>query len=84
MAPTTRSILKKERTYELRSRSVLRDNHLFPKPDPLDGDDDDVVDELRRDGIRVVHGIPSTALFPPNVSLCEGFGFACMNQPVSV
>ncbi|KIH66525.1 Low-density lipoprotein receptor domain class A [Ancylostoma duodenale] len=61
---------------------VLRDNHLFPKPDPLDGDDDDVVDELRRDGIRVVHGIPSTALFPPNVSLCEGFGFACTNQPV--
>ncbi|RCN30147.1 Low-density lipoprotein receptor domain class A [Ancylostoma caninum] len=63
---------------------VLRNNHLFPKPDPLDGDEDDVVDELRRDGIRVVHGIPSTALFPPNVSLCEGFGFACTNQPSMV
>ncbi|VDM74572.1 unnamed protein product, partial [Strongylus vulgaris] len=60
---------------------VIRSNHFFPKPDPLEGDEDDVVDELRRNGVRVVHGIPSTSLFPPNVSLCEGFGFACTNEP---
>ncbi|KAF8363391.1 egg-1 [Pristionchus pacificus] len=28
--------------------------------------------------------IPSTALFPPNVSLCHGFGFACTSQPSMV
>ncbi|KAK6024682.1 Low-density lipoprotein receptor domain class A [Ostertagia ostertagi] len=62
---------------------IIRDTHLFPKPDPLD-DEDDILDGLRRDGVSIVHGIPSTALFPPNVSLCEGFGFACTIQPSMV
>ncbi|XGW35505.1 hypothetical protein V3C99_019046 [Haemonchus contortus] len=62
---------------------IIRNSHIFPKPDPLD-DEDDILDGLRRSGITTVHGIPSTALFPPNVSLCEGFGFACTIQPSTV
>ncbi|ETN75262.1 hypothetical protein NECAME_00673 [Necator americanus] len=61
---------------------LRRENHIFVKPDPLD-DEDDVMDDMRRDGIRIVHGIPSNVLLPPNVSLCEGFGFACTNQPIA-
>ncbi|VDL74948.1 unnamed protein product [Nippostrongylus brasiliensis] len=57
---------------------ILRDTHVFPSPDM---DDDEDLDSMRSFGASVIHGIPSTALFPPNVSLCIGFGFACTNQP---
>lgn len=57
---------------------ILRDTHIFPKPDPLDNDYD-VLNDFHRGS--VIHGIPSTSLFPPNVSMCEGFGFACTSQP---
>lgn len=63
---------------------ILRETHLFPKPDPLDNQKDDVLGELRHNDIRLVHSIPSTALFPPNVSLCNGFGFACTSLPSMV
>lgn len=29
----------------------------------------------------MVHGIPVTALYPPNISMCFGMGFACLNEP---
>ncbi|WKY14680.1 hypothetical protein Q1695_000312 [Nippostrongylus brasiliensis] len=60
---------------------ILRDTHVFPSPDM---DDDEDLDSMRSFGASVIHGIPSTALFPPNVSLCIGFGFACTNQPSTV
>lgn len=60
---------------------ILREAHQFPKPDPLDNEIDDVLGELRGSDVRLLNTIPSTALFPPNVSLCDGFGFACTILP---
>lgn len=40
-----------------------------------DNDTDDV--ELP----PTVHGIPVTSLYPPNISMCFGFGFTCLENP---
>ncbi|KJH44241.1 Low-density lipoprotein receptor domain class A [Dictyocaulus viviparus] len=60
---------------------ILRETHVLPSVDPLDDEQNDVVNELRSYVVENVHGISSSALFPPNVSLCGGFGFACTILP---
>ncbi|KAJ1355599.1 hypothetical protein KIN20_013063 [Parelaphostrongylus tenuis] len=54
------------------------------EPHPLDNGKDDVLGQLRHPDIRPVRSVPSTALFPQDVTLCDGFGFACINKPVRI